>query len=90
MRASIESLGSSLSRITPIHTGCVSALPQDETNDDDPAETQLHEVAANPDNDDEHKAKDDTKLPEGKYSRGRDVILTRITEDDQQEMLEYT
>jgi hypothetical protein len=42
-RASIQSLRASLSRITPIPPGRVSVLPEDEINDDDPADTQVHE-----------------------------------------------
>jgi hypothetical protein len=42
MRVSIESLRTSLSQITPIPTGRVSVIPEDEINDDDPAETQVH------------------------------------------------
>jgi hypothetical protein len=33
----------------PIPTGHVSVLPEDEINDDDPAETQVHEEARDPD-----------------------------------------
>jgi len=87
-RASIESLRASLSRITPIPTGRVSVLPEDEINDDDPAETQVHEEARNPDDEDEDEDEDDSTLPEGEDNRGRDDILLKITEDDQKEMLE--
>jgi hypothetical protein len=85
-RASIESLRASLSRITPIPTGRVSVLPEDEINDDDPAETQVHEEARDPEDEDE--AEVDSSLPEGEDNRGRDDILSKITEDDQKEMLE--
>jgi hypothetical protein len=85
-RASIESLRASLSRITPIPTGRVSVLPEDEINDDDPAETQVHEESHDPE--DKDKDKDDSTLPEGEDNRGRDDILSKITEDDQKEMLE--
>jgi len=85
-RASIESLGASLSPITPIPTGRVSVLPEDEINDDDPAETQVHEEARDPEDEDEDE--DDSTLPEGEDNRGRDDILSKITEDDQREMLE--
>jgi hypothetical protein len=47
-RASIESFRASLNRITPIPTCRVSVLPEDKINDDDPAETQVHEEASNP------------------------------------------
>jgi hypothetical protein len=33
----------------PIPTGHVSVLPEDKINDDDPAETQVHEEARDPD-----------------------------------------
>ena len=84
--ASIESLRASLSRIIPIPTGRVSVLPEDEINDDDPAETKVHEEARDPD--DEEEDEDDSTLPEGEDNRGRDDILSMITEDDQKEMLE--
>jgi len=51
--ASIESLRVSLSPITPIPTGHISVLLQDEIDDDDPAETQVHEEARDPDDNDE-------------------------------------
>ena len=86
MRASIESLRASLSRITPLPTGRVSVLPEDEINDDDPAETQVHEEARDPEDEDEDE--DDSTLPEAEDNRGRDDILSKITEDDQKEMLE--
>jgi len=63
-RASIESLRASLSRITPIPTCRVSVLPEDEINDDDPADTQVHEEARDPD--DEEEDEDDSTLPDGK------------------------
>jgi len=83
--ASIESLRASLRRITPIPTGRVSVLPEDEINDVDPAETQFHEEARDPE--DEDQDEDDSTLPEGEDNRGRDDILSKITEDDQKEML---
>jgi len=86
MRASIEFFRPSLSRITAIPTGRVSVLPEDEINDDYPAETQVLEAARDPD--DEDKDEDDSTLPEGEDNRGRDDILSKITEDDQKEMLE--
>jgi hypothetical protein len=85
-RASIESLRASLSGITPIPTGHVSVLPEDESNDDDPTETQVHEEARDPEDEDEDEH--DSTLPEGEDNRGRDYILSNITEDDQKEMLE--
>jgi len=84
--ASIESLRASYNRITPIHTGRVSVLPEDEMNDDDPAETHVHEEARDPD--DEEEEEDDSTLPEGEDNRDRDDILSKITEDDQKVMLE--
>jgi len=51
--ASIESIRASLSRITPIPTGLVPVLPEDELNDDHPAGTHVHEEARNPDDEDE-------------------------------------
>jgi hypothetical protein len=75
-----------LSRITPSTTGHVSVLPEHPINDDDPAETQVHKEARNPDDAEEHK--DDTILPEREDNRCRDDILSKITEDDQKEMLE--
>jgi len=87
-RASIESLRASLSRITPIRTDRVSVLPEDEINDDNPAETHVHQEARDPDDKDEDEDEDDSTLPEGEDNRGRDDILSKITEDDQKEMLE--
>jgi len=87
-RASIESLRVSLSRITPIATGRVSLLPEDETNDDDPTETQVHEEARHPDDEDEDEDQDDPTLPEGEDNRGREDILSKFTDYDQKEMLE--
>jgi hypothetical protein len=85
-RASIESLLASLTRITPIPTGRISVLPEDEINNDDPAETQVHEEARDPDNEEEDEA--DSTMPEGEDNRGRGVIVSKITKDDQKEMLE--
>jgi len=87
-RASIESLRASLSRITPIPTGRVSVLPDNEINDDDLAETQVHEEARDPDDEDEDEDEDDSTSPEGEDNRGRDDILSKITEDDQKQMVE--
>jgi hypothetical protein len=66
--------------------GRVSVLPEDEINDDDPAETQVHEEACDPD--DEEEDEDDSTLPVGEDNRGRDDILSKISEDDQKEMLQ--
>jgi hypothetical protein len=84
--ASIESLRASLTRIISIPTDRVSVLPEDEINDDDPAETQVHKAGRDPD--DKEEDEDDSTLPEGEDNRGRDDILSQITEDDQKEMLE--
>jgi len=86
--ASIESLRALLSQITPIPTGHVSVLPVDEINAHDPAEIQVHEEARDPDDEDEDEVEDDSTLPEGEDNRGRDDILSKITEDDQKKMLE--
>jgi hypothetical protein len=83
---SIESLRASLSRITHIPTDRVSVLPEDEINDDDPAETQVHEEARDPEDEDEDE--DDSTLTEREDNQGKDDILSKITEDDQKEMLE--
>jgi hypothetical protein len=66
--------------------GRVSVLPGDEMKDDDPVETQVHEGAR--DADDEDGDEDDSTVPGGEDNRGRDDILSKITEDDQMEMLE--
>jgi len=87
-RVSFESLRASLSRITPIPTGRVSVLPEDEINDDYPAETNVHEEARDPHDEDEDEDEDDSTLPEGEDNRGRDNILSKITIDDEKEMLE--
>jgi len=88
-RVSIESLRASLRRITPIPTRRISVLPEDEINDDHPAETPVHEEARNSDNEDEHEDEDNSTLPEGEDNGGRDDILLMNTEDDQKEMLEH-
>jgi hypothetical protein len=87
-RASIESLRASLGRITPVLKGRVTVLPEDEINDDDPAETEVHEEAHDPDDEDENEDEEDSTLPEGKDNRGRDDIVSMITEDDQKEIFE--
>jgi hypothetical protein len=85
-RASIASLRASLSRITHIPTGRGSVLPEDEIKDDDRAETEVHKEACDPDDEDEDE--DDSTLPEGEGNRGRDNILSKITKDNQEEILE--
>jgi len=62
-------------------------LPEDEITYNDPAETQVHNEARDPDDEDKDKDKDDSTLPEGEENRGREDILSKIAEDDQQEML---
>jgi len=57
---SIQSLLASLSQITPIPTGRVSVLLEDEVKDDDPAETHVQEAAHHPDDEDEDEHKDDS------------------------------
>jgi len=86
--ASVESLRASFSRITLIPTVRVLVLPEDEINHDDPAETQVHEEARDPDDEDEDEDEDDSTLPEGEDNGGREDILSKITEDDPKEMLE--
>jgi len=85
---SIESLRASVSRITPIPTGRVSVLPENEIEDDDPAETQVHEETRVPDDEDEDHNEDDSTLPQGEDNPGRDDIVSKITKDNQKEMLE--
>jgi len=58
------------------------------SNDDDPSETQVHKEARNPDDEDEDEDEDDSTLPEAMDNQGRDDILSKISEDDQKEMLE--
>jgi hypothetical protein len=88
MRATIESLQVSHSRITRIATGHVWVQPHDEINHDHPAEIHVYKEARHPHNEDEDEDKDDSTLPEGENNRDRDDILAKITEDDQKEMLE--
>jgi hypothetical protein len=78
----------------PIPTGCVPVLPEDEINHDDPAMTQVHKEARDPDDEEDDQDdstspddQDDSTLPDGEVHRGRDDILSKITEDDQKEML---
>jgi hypothetical protein len=85
---SIESISASPSRITPIPTGCVSILLEDEIIDDNHADTLFHKEAHDPGDEDEDADEDTSTLPEGVDNRGRDNILSKITEDDQKEMLE--
>jgi len=42
----------------PIPMDCVSVLPEDEITDDDPTETQVHNKAHDPDDEDENKDND--------------------------------
>jgi hypothetical protein len=69
--------------------GHVSVLPEDKINDDDSPDTQVHEEARYPDDEHEDEDADDSTLPQGEDNRGRDDILSKITEDDQKEMLEH-
>jgi len=55
-------------------------------NSNNPVETQVHEEARDPDDEDEDEA--DSTLPETEDNRGRDDILSKITKDDQKEMLQ--
>jgi hypothetical protein len=71
----------------PFSTRCVLVLPEDNINDDDPSETQVYEEAH--DSDDEEEDDKDSTSPEGEDNQGRDDILSKITEDDQKEILEY-
>jgi hypothetical protein len=87
MRASIESLRGSLRRITPIPTGCVSELLEDEINHDNPAETQVHNEAHDSGNEDDDEDEDASTLPEGVDNQGRDDILSKNTEEDQKIVL---
>ena len=88
MRASIESLQASRSRIRLILTCHVSVLTEDKMNPDDPAQTQVHEEARDPDDDHEAEDANDSTLPDHEDNRCRDDILSKITEDDQIDMLE--
>jgi hypothetical protein len=53
-------------------------------NSNNSVETQVHEDTRDPDDEDD----DDSTLPETEDNRGRDDILSKITEDNQKEMLE--
>jgi hypothetical protein len=86
--ASMESLQASLSQITPVSKGCFTSLPEYEINDDHSAETQVHEDPCDPNNGNGDEDEDHSILPEGKDKRGRDDMLSMITEDDQKVMLE--
>jgi len=68
--------------------GPISVLPEDDLNDDDPIETQVHDEAHNLENEDEDEDEDNSTVPEIENNRGRDDILSMITEDDQKKMLE--
>jgi hypothetical protein len=61
-------------------------LPEYEFKDDDPTETQADEEACNPDNEEEHE--DDFAFPEGDDNGGSNDILSMITKDNQEEMLQ--
>jgi hypothetical protein len=74
----------------PIPTGRVSVLPEGEINDGHPARSEVHEEGRDPDDENEDEDQDDSTLPEGDDNRGREDILSKITEDDQKEMLEQT
>jgi hypothetical protein len=88
MCVSNGSLRVSHSRITPISTGHVSVLPQDEMDEDDPPETQVHEEARETDAEGEDKDKDDFLLPEGGDNGDRGDTLSKITEEVQKEIFE--
>jgi hypothetical protein len=90
----MESLRASLSQITPIPTGRILELQDDEINDANPVKTEVHkETYAS---DDEHgvkdkdidKDKDGLTLLEIKDNCSQDDILTKIMEDDQKKMFE--
>jgi hypothetical protein len=71
-----------------IPTGGISVLPEDKFTNDDPHDTQDDEEVRNPDGEDEDKDTDDSHVPEGEVNGGRDDILSKMTNDDQKEMLE--
>jgi len=75
-------------QITPIPTVNVSVSPEDQINDGDPADTQVHKESWAPDDQEEDEEEDDSTFPEGANNRGRDDILSKITEDNQMDMLE--
>jgi hypothetical protein len=54
-RARIDYLRALLSRVTPIAIGHVSVIPEDDINEDEPAETPVHEEANDPDDADNHE-----------------------------------
>jgi len=56
-------------------------------NSNDPVETQVYVEARDPDNEDEDEYEDGSTLPETDDNRGRDDILSKITEDDQRRCL---
>jgi len=87
-RVGIESLWASLSGITPIIKSRILVLPDTNINDDDPAETEGHEQASNPDDADDDEDNDDSTLPDGEDIWGRDNTLSKITKDKQMEILE--
>ena len=57
-------------------------------NSNNSVETQVHEEARDPEDEDEDDDEDDSTLPEPEDNRGRDDILSKITKDDQKEMLQ--
>jgi len=58
-------------------------------NSNNPVETQVHKEARDPDDKDEVEDEDDLTLPETADNHGRDNILSKITEDDQKEILQH-
>jgi len=73
--------------MTHIPLGRVSVPPDDEINYDNAGDTQVHEEACDPDEEDDDEDEDDSTFPERENNSGRDDILSKITEDDQKEML---
>jgi len=60
MRASIETIWALLCQVTPISTGHISQLVEDETNNNDPIKSQVHKVFSDLDNDDEDEYNQDS------------------------------
>jgi hypothetical protein len=91
--ANIESLQGSVSPITSIPTGSVSVLPGDVNNDDDSAWMDVHKEA--PDSDDKGQDQDqdwdpdqdNSTLPDIEDKCHWDDIYSKLTEDDQNDML---
>jgi hypothetical protein len=88
VRVSFESLQASLSRITPIPKSRIMVLHEGEITDDDPPKTLVLNEAR--DHVAEEEDMDASPLPEGEDNRDRDDILSKITEDNQKEMLEQS